>query len=155
MKIEYTQLFELDEIAERERITKNFKGNIRKRLLSCLDDFVASRWDAVIKTLLTFSRAEREYLHPVVSRVSFDTLRRNNLKVNAIPSDLKMPQIGTKSWAEPKEELSAWLDSSTLNLSWSDPTLIVACNSYPAFLKRGFFVQGEGILRKLHSSNPC
>lgn len=69
MKIEYTQLIEFDDTAERARIVGNFKGRTGKVLLEMLDNFVALRWTEVHDALVALQRHELEYVHPEILTV--------------------------------------------------------------------------------------
>ena len=83
MKIEHIQLIEFDEIAERSRITGNFKGRIRKVLLEILDNFVALRWAEVHVALATMQRDELEYVHHDIFAVCSARIKRTKLRAGA------------------------------------------------------------------------
>jgi hypothetical protein len=71
VKILITRLVEFDEVAERARLLKNFKGGVRDTLVECLDEFVSQRFEDCQTTLVAMPKDWLEFLHPVL----LDTMR--------------------------------------------------------------------------------
>lgn len=87
MQIEFIQLYELDEAAERQRLANCFKGRELKLLTSILDNFVARDWAKVYEQLRGMKREQLEYLHPVIYEVIRKLADREKLKEDFKPRD--------------------------------------------------------------------
>lgn len=93
MLIETTRLYELDEVAERKRLTDLFKGSTQKALLACFEAFVSQRWVDASEMLANMTRERLECLNPVVFKVLGDIRARENLQaVATVESLAKAPE---------------------------------------------------------------
>ena len=80
MKILKTVLIEFNHEAERERLTKHFKGKLRDRLLAIHDAFVSCKWDECHELMKNLNRDELEFVSEVMFDIMKDRSIRNKMK---------------------------------------------------------------------------
>lgn len=79
MKIEVTNLLELDEALESQRLQQAFKPRERKAQQAVFDAFVAQEWSQAAELLDQMTREQLEGVHPVILKVLEMLRTRENL----------------------------------------------------------------------------